>query len=152
VDGQVAGRLASESDGSFASGGVTLDDGTHTISAVTEDLAGNRSSDAEPNGLVDDTAPDDHGVGEGFSLAQPAGHRHARERNACLSDGANGGAMSFCEDCGKPLRRGARYCGGCGASVPEDEGKTESIEAKASSEPTTWSCSSCGAENPGVKA
>ena len=57
--------------------------------------------------------------------------------------------MSFCENCGKPLGSGARYCGGCGASVPEDEGKTESIEANTSSEPTAWSCSSCGAENLG---
>ncbi len=56
--------------------------------------------------------------------------------------------MSFCENCGKPLRGGARYCGGCGAFVPEDEGKTESVAAGASSEPTAWSCSSCGAQNP----
>lgn len=55
--------------------------------------------------------------------------------------------MSFCEQCGKPLHEGARFCGACGAVVPEEKIVAEAaVEAPA--EPTAWSCKGCAAENP----
>lgn len=55
--------------------------------------------------------------------------------------------MSFCEDCGKPRHEGARFCGACGAAVPEDKVEPEATAAEALPEPSAWSCPSCGVEN-----
>lgn len=54
--------------------------------------------------------------------------------------------MSFCEDCGKSLREGARFCGSCGANVPDDEAAAQPVAAPP--EPaSSWACPSCGTAN-----
>ena len=54
--------------------------------------------------------------------------------------------MSFCEDCGKSLREGARFCGSCGANVPDDEAAAQAVAAPP--EPaSSWACPSCGTAN-----
>ncbi|MBE3076794.1 MAG: zinc ribbon domain-containing protein [Actinobacteria bacterium] len=54
--------------------------------------------------------------------------------------------MSFCENCGKSLHEGARFCGACGAAVPDD--KVEGgAAATAAQTPSAWSCPSCGTVN-----
>jgi Double zinc ribbon len=53
--------------------------------------------------------------------------------------------MAFCESCGKPLRAGARFCGTCGAGVPQGEvGQAPVAQPSA----TAWSCASCTTANP----
>jgi len=54
--------------------------------------------------------------------------------------------MSFCEGCGKPLREGARFCGACGAVVPEDQVGSTVAADETPAEPVAWTCA-CGAEN-----
>ena len=54
--------------------------------------------------------------------------------------------MAFCENCGKSLHEGARFCGACGAAVPDDkvEGAAAATAAQTAS---AWSCASCGTVN-----
>lgn len=53
--------------------------------------------------------------------------------------------MAFCESCGKPLREGARFCGACGATAPQDlTGETPSGGQIGSG---AWSCPACTTEN-----
>jgi hypothetical protein len=54
--------------------------------------------------------------------------------------------MSFCEGCGKQLHEGARFCGGCGAVVPDDQVLAPSSAGPAA-EPAAWTCATCQAEN-----
>ena len=54
--------------------------------------------------------------------------------------------MAFCESCGRSLHDGARFCGGCGALVPDDrvEGDAAATVAQV---PSFWACASCGTAN-----
>lgn len=54
--------------------------------------------------------------------------------------------MAFCENCGKSLHDGARFCGGCGAAVPDDKVEGEAAATVAQT-PSSWSCASCGTAN-----
>jgi hypothetical protein len=54
--------------------------------------------------------------------------------------------MAFCESCGKSLHDGARFCGGCGAAVPEDKVEDEAA-ATFVQVPSSWACASCGTAN-----
>ena len=54
--------------------------------------------------------------------------------------------MAFCESCGKSLHDGARFCGGCGAAVPEDKVEDEAA-ATVVQVPSSWACASCGSAN-----
>lgn len=55
--------------------------------------------------------------------------------------------MAFCENCGKSLHDGARFCGACGAVVPEDKVQPDSTAPDPPPEPAAWPCPACGAEN-----
>jgi hypothetical protein len=55
--------------------------------------------------------------------------------------------MGFCEQCGKELHEGARFCGGCGGAVPEDKA-AEAAPPPQPPEPTSWLCPTCDSENP----
>ena len=52
--------------------------------------------------------------------------------------------MAFCENCGKSLRAGARFCGACGAAMPQEDAAQPPATPPNEA---TWSCPACAAAN-----